>query len=151
MILLVYKETEEDVMNIEILDNDEVLIKFKDDIVFFKGTLIENNQEFIKVKKSESDWCNPHISYLANSSKKSEIIYRKATKNDLDKVNTLKLHRYFDKEIGEEVTLEKSFSMDNIVVAEDKEVGLIVGFKNCLKNEKFIIHTYRDLGIEKNF
>ncbi|MGL5780085.1 hypothetical protein [Cetobacterium sp.] len=137
-------------MNIEILDNNEVLIKFKDDIVFFKGVLIENNKEFIKIKKSESDWCNPHISYLANTSKKSNIIYRKATKNDLDKVNTLKLHRYFDKKAGEEVALEKTLSMDNIVVAEDKEVGLIVGFKDYLKNEEFVIHTYRGLDIEKN-
>lgn len=62
----------------------------------------------------------------------------------------MKLHRYFDKKAGEGVALEKTLSMDNIVVAEDKEVGLIVGFKDCLKNEKFVIHTYRGLDIERN-
>ena len=39
MILLIYKEIREEVMNVEILDNNEVLIKFKDDMVFFKGVL----------------------------------------------------------------------------------------------------------------
>lgn len=137
-------------MNIEILDNNKVLIEFKDGTVFYEGSLIENNEKFIKVKKSEAVWCNPHINYLSNSSKKNEIVYRKATQNDLDQINTLNLHKYFDKKIGEDVILEKVISIDNLFVAEDKEVGLIVGFKNYLNDEKFIIHTYRELEIEKN-
>ncbi|MGL5202973.1 MAG: hypothetical protein ACRCZO_10070 [Cetobacterium sp.] len=136
-------------MNIEILSNNKVLVKFEDNTVFYEGALIEVSDRVIKVRKSKLDWCNPHISYLENNSKKNEIIYRKAIEKDLDKINILNLHRYFDKKIEEEVVLEKIDSIDNLVVAEDKEIGLIVGFKNNLKKEKFIIHTYRGLNIEK--
>ncbi|MGL5623758.1 hypothetical protein [Cetobacterium sp.] len=138
-------------MDIKISMSKEVLIKFKDGTIFYKGTLIEDNEKFIKVKKNDSDWCNPHINYLANTSNKNNIICRKAVKNDLDKIDILKLHKYFDGKIGEEVTLEKIISIDNMLVIEDKEVGLIVGFKDLFKNEEFIIHTYRDLEIETNF
>lgn len=138
-------------MDIKISIRKEVLIKFKDDTIFYKGTLIEDNESFIKIRKNDSDWCNPHINYLTNTSDKNNIICRKAMKNDLDKIDTLKLHKYFDGKIGEEITLEKLISIDNTLVIEDKEVGLIVGFKDLLKNEEFIIHTYRDLEIEKIF
>ena len=142
-------------MKYDMLKDDKILISFPDGQPFYQGILLETTKEYIKVLKNDLNWCNPHYNYL-NNINKDDIQYRVARKEDMNKIENLKMHRYFDKKSGEEFKINKRERYDNknmFYIGESYNTGLVVAFIEIDKDLKikdiFTIQTYRALEIEK--